>query len=70
MSEVLEPKLNEVLKEIGEDLANSLVDKVVAPYAKFYAAKTGINLDPFIDGLIKKLKDDVIDKIDGQDDLA
>lgn len=67
------PDLKQAGLEIAEDTAMSVVDKVVKPYAEYYAIEKGGNigqvLSPFIEQLTNALKKDVIDKIDGQDDL-
>lgn len=67
------PDLKQASLEVAELAAVALVDKVVAPYAKYYAAEKGGNvgavLEPFIDNLVAKLKADVIDKIDGADNI-
>lgn len=71
---VQKPDLKQAGLEIAESTAMATVDKIVKPYAKYYAAEKGGNvgavIGPFIDSLVAKLKADVIDKIDGKDDIA
>jgi len=59
--------------KIAEKTALEVVDAIVAPYAKYYAAEKGGAigevLTPFIDQLLEKLKEEVVDKIDGEDNL-
>lgn len=62
------------IKKIGlnllEKMAMGVVEDIVRPYAKYYSHKNGITgLDGFIDDLIKKLNAELVDKIDGEDDI-
>lgn len=70
-NEAQAPDIKQAGKEIAEIVALATVEKIVEPYVKFYAAKynLGTMLDGFIEGLIEKLNSDVIDKIDGKDDI-
>lgn len=68
------PDIKKAGLEIAEDTAMSVAEKIVKPYAEYYAKEkggaVGMVLSPFIDDLIAFLKKDVIDKIDGEDDIA
>ena len=68
------PDLKVTGLNLAEQLANSVLDELIVPYAEYYAATkggaVGLVLGPFIKDLSEYLKKEVIDKIDGEDDIA
>lgn len=73
MSDMQKPDLKQAGLEIAEKSAMEFAEKILKPYAKYYAHEkggaVGAVLLPFVDSLTDKLKSDVIDKIDGKDDI-
>jgi len=72
MSELVKPDLKQIGLGIGEDIAISVIEKIVKPYA-VYAIKDSENkyddlLLPFIDDLLKALIDQA-EKIDPSDNV-
>jgi len=58
---------------ILEKTASSLVKEIVGPYAEYYVAEkggaVGAVLKPFIDDLEAYIQAEVVDRIDGVDDI-
>lgn len=67
------PDIKKIGLQIAEDSVLSVVDKVLVPYAEWYAGEKGGPigevLKPFIDDLAEYLKSEVVDQIDGEDEL-
>lgn len=67
------PDVKKIGLDMSEDLLNSAMDKIIKPYAAYYVAKevpgAAAMITPFIEKLTEYLKRDVIDKIDGEDDI-
>lgn len=67
------PDIKKAGLKIAEAAALSVVDQIIKPYAKYYAQEkggaVGAVLDPFIDKLVEQLKKDVVDQIDGEDNI-
>lgn len=67
------PDIKKIGLEVAEDAAMSVVEKIVKPYAEYYAVEKGGAigqvLSPFVDELVDYLKKDIIDQIDGEDDI-
>lgn len=59
--------------KILEKSTLEVVDQIIKPYAEYYAAEkggaVGSILSPFIDDLAAFLKKEVVDKIDGEDNI-
>lgn len=59
--------------KILEKSTLEVVDQIIKPYAEYYAEEkggtVGAILSPFIDDLAQFLKKEVVDKIDGEDNI-
>jgi hypothetical protein len=68
------PDLKKAGMNLAEDTANSVMDKLIVPYAEYYALEkggaVGAVLMPFIKELSEYLKKEVIDQLDGEDDIV
>lgn len=73
MSEAIKPDVKAAGLKILEKSVMETVDQIVKPYAEFYAqdkgGTVGAILLPFIDDLVEFLKKEVVDKIDGEDNI-
>jgi len=71
--ESLKPDVKQAGLKILEKTASSLVSEIVTPYAEYYAAEKGGSvgaiLKPFIDDLEAYIQAEVVDRIDGVDDI-
>lgn len=67
------PDVKKAGLKIAEKAALETVDSIVKPYAEYYAKEkggaVGAILAPFIDDLAAFLKKEVVDKIDGEDNI-
>ena len=67
------PDVKQAGLEIAESALMKAIDSIINPYAEYYALEKGGNvgkvLFPFIENLTDYLKKEVVDKIDGKDDI-
>lgn len=67
------PDIKAAALKILEKSTLESVDQIIKPYAEYYAAEkggaVGAILSPFIDDLTEFLKKEVVDKIDGEDNI-
>lgn len=68
------PDVKKVGLNLLEGTVINVVNDIVKPYAEYYSitkgGTVGLALSPFIDDLIKYLNSEIVDKIDGEDDIA
>jgi hypothetical protein len=67
------PNIELAGRKIAEKSAMEVMDQIVKPYAEYYAVTkggaVGEVLKPFIAELVDYLKEEVIDRIDGEDNI-
>lgn len=67
------PDIKKAGLKILEKSSLETVDQIIKPYAEYYAEEkggaVGAVLAPFIDELTEYIKKEVVDKIDGEDNI-